>query len=461
MLPEDVLLEIFDWLLNGYTRFDQGSAWQELAHVCRKWRNVVFGSSHRLNLRLVCTDKKPVRKMLDIWPSFPIIISGFDTPNDGDNIVAALERNDRVCDIYLDLNKVSSSLWEKFMAEMQEPFPALRRLDLNAINEADEVSPIDPDSFLGGSAPDLRHLSLRGIPFPGLPKLLSSATHLCTLRLRRIPHPGYISPEAMATCLSALTRLETISLEFQSPRSCPGRGRRHPPPPTRSVLPALTEFDFKGVSEYLDDLVARIDAPLLDRLDIGFFPQLIFHTPRLAQFICRTPNLMAPDEAHLTFYRFKAELTLPLTYGGLKSKFFCRQSDWQLSMLAQVCSSSLYLISSLEHLYIHETEYTFQPNWPDNIEDVQWLELLRPFTTVKTLYLSRDITSRIAPALQELVGERATEVLPALQSLFLEELRPLGRVQEAIDKFVAARQLSNHPTIVVSHWDKEMDKRYS
>jgi len=130
-------------------------------------------------------------------------------------------------------------------------------------------------------------------------------------------------------------------------------------------------------------------------------------------------------------------------------------------MLAQVCSSSLYLISSLEHLYIHETEYTFQPNWPDNIEDVQWLELLRPFTTVKTLYLSRDITSRIAPALQELVGERATEVLPALQSLFLEELHPLGRVQEAIDKFVAARQLSNHPTIVVSHWDKEMDKRYS
>src|SRR6266403_1761049 len=178
MLPEDVLLEIFDWHINDeyeHILIHQGGAWQELAHVCRKWRNVVFGSSHRLNLRLVCTDKKPVRKMLDIWPSFPIIISSFDTLNDGGNIVAALEHNDRVCDIYL--GPISSSLWEKIMAEMQEPFPALRHLNLNATNEAD-VSPIDPASFLGGSAPDLRHLYLGGIPFPGLPKLLSSATHL-------------------------------------------------------------------------------------------------------------------------------------------------------------------------------------------------------------------------------------------------------------------------------------------
>ena len=130
-------------------------------------------------------------------------------------------------------------------------------------------------------------------------------------------------------------------------------------------------------------------------------------------------------------------------------------------MLAQVCSSSLHLISSLEHLYIHEYKAveSLRPCWQDDIENIQWLELLRPFTTVNALYLSRDITSRIAPALQELVGERVTEVLPALQSLFLEELRPSGLVQEAIDKFVAARQHSNRPTIVVSHWDREMDER--
>ncbi|KAN0109365.1 hypothetical protein V8E52_009337 [Russula decolorans] len=36
-----------------------------------------------------------------------------------------------------------------------------------------------------------------GIPFPGLPKLLLSATHLVQLWLANIPHSGYISPEAM------------------------------------------------------------------------------------------------------------------------------------------------------------------------------------------------------------------------------------------------------------------------
>jgi len=170
---------------------------------------------------------------------------------------------------------------------------------------------------------------------------------------------------------------------------------------------------------------------------------------------------MACNEAHVIFSYSLTEIRLPKTYGGLGSNFLCRQSDWQLSMLAQVCSSSLYLISSLEHLYIHEYKAveSLRPCWQDDIENIQWLELLRPFTTVNALYLSRDITSRIAPALQELVGERVTEVLPALQSLFLEELRPSGLVREAIDKFVAARQHSNRPTIVVSHWDREMDER--
>ena len=286
--------------------------------------------------------------MLDIWPPLPIVIWSVNAKTGGDNIVAALTHNVRVCKI--TLYRLPSSLWENALAAMQEPFPALTHLDLLTTDE----KPIVSYSFLGGSAPNLQYLELYGVPFPGLPKLLSSATHLRTLHIHNIPHSGYISPEAMATALSALTSLETFCLSFESPRSHPGRGRRHPSPYTRSVFPALTKFDFKGVSEYLEDLVARVDAPLLDRLDIEFFPQLIFHTPQLAQFICRKPNFMAPDVAQVTFSNFRADLILPLTNGRLELEICCTQSDWLLSMLAQVCSSSLYLISSLEHLYIHE-----------------------------------------------------------------------------------------------------------
>ena len=449
MIPEDALLELFDWYLDD-NDFYNIEAWQTLVHVCRKWRNVVFGSPHRLNLQLFCTGKKPVRNILDVWPPLPIVISGYYRKITGeDNIVAALEHNDRVCRIHLQ--EVSSSLWEGVLAETQVPFPELTEMELHT---SARQPPTVSDSFLGGSAPNLRYLRLSCIPFPGLPKLLLSASHLVTLHLLRIPHSGYISPETMVAALSALTRLKKCCLEFQSPRSCPDRGRRRPPPPARSVLPALTEFVFVGVSEYLEDFVARIDAPLLDRLEITFFRQLIFHTPQLAQFIGRTPNLMAHDEAHAVFSNFKAEFTLPRAIRGLSLEVHCGEADWQLSMMAQICGSSLPLITSLENLYIHENEVnqSLQPRWQDDIENVQWLELLHPFTTVKALYLSRDIATRIVPALGELVGARAIEVLPALQSLFLEELHPLGPVQKAIDKFLATRQLSNHP-IAVSHWD--------
>jgi hypothetical protein len=110
----------------------------------------------------------------------------------------------------------------------------------------------------------------------------------------------------------------------------------------------------------------------------------------------------------------------------------------------------------LENLHIREDVF-LQLGWQGETENAQWLELLHPFTAMKNLYLSKEFTPRIAPALQELVGERVVEILPALQRLFLEEVNPAGPVQEAIEKFVAARQLSGHPIVVspYSPWDEE------
>ncbi len=76
----------------------------------------------------------------------------------------------------------------------------------------------------------------------------------------------------MVTCLAALTRLENLKLKFHTPRPLTDQESRRPPPLTRSVLPALNVLWFKGVSEYLEDLVAWIDAPLLHDLEIIFFP---------------------------------------------------------------------------------------------------------------------------------------------------------------------------------------------
>ncbi len=95
----------------------------------------------------------------------------------------------------------------------------------------------------------------------------------------------------MAALLSVLSSPESLILRFQSPQSRPDWESRRPPPPKRSVIPALNQFTFKGVIEYLEDLVTYIDAPQLDGFRIAFFNQIDFDGPRLAQFISRTPAL--------------------------------------------------------------------------------------------------------------------------------------------------------------------------
>jgi hypothetical protein len=333
---------------------------------------------------------------------------------------------------------------------MQAAFQALVRLRLWSTDEV-----IVPDSFLGGTAPRLRELFLEHIPFPGLPKVLLSAADLVDLRLTEVPYSGHLSPEAMVTCLSALTRLEKLKLKFDTPRPRSDLESRRPPPPTRSVLPALIILWFKGVSEYLEDLVAWVDAPLLDYLEITFFHQLIFDTPQLSQFISRTPTLNVHDQARVIFSDSHVRVTLPGTScRGINLGISCRQSDWQLSSLAQVCSSSFpqALIQTVEHLHLFETRF-LPLHRQDDVENSRMLELLRQFTAVKNLYLSKEFVPRFSPLTQELVERSMIEVLPALQNILLEELDPSGLAQEAIWKFVAARWLSNQ-AIAISHWER-------
>jgi hypothetical protein len=86
----------------------------------------------------------------------------------------------------------------------------------------------------------------------------------------------------------------------------------------------------------------------------------------------------------------------------------------------------------VEVLYI-EYQYSELVSKNDAIEDtLLWLQLLLPFTAVKNLYLSKEFSPSIAAALQDLVGDRIIEVLPSLQNIFVEGLKPSGPFQEII-----------------------------
>ena len=465
-LTDDVLLEIFHFYVDIYQDLDfhrfftfrttgKIESWQSLVHVCRRWRGLVFGSTRHLNLQICWySHGRSARNSLDVWPALPLLILGSVSEASVDNVIAGLEHSDRICQIKLHFSLFSPN--QKLWTAMEVPFPKLAALYLSGRSVV--YGPVLPDSFLGGSAPRLRCFCLNALSFPGLPKLLLSTTNLVTLYLLEIPQFGYISPEVMATCLSTLTSLKSLQLEFRYGQSYPGLKSRRPFPPIRSVLPTLAIFRFKGVNEYLEEFVARIDAPQLHRLSITFIIDIGFNTPELDRFIIRTPILGVYDEARLIFHGRKALVRLRQSHPEsdhrmVEVEISCLKPHRQFASLAQTCTSLLRLLLTL-NLYIDG-----DPNSPfilsDDVKNADWLDLLLPFTAVKNLHLSQIFLPRIAFVLQELAGRRTTEVLPALQSILLEGSHPSNPLLKGIEKFISARQLTNQP-IAISVWYREV-----
>ena len=447
MLPDDILLEIFEFYVDEAPDDTKRGieAWQKLVHVCRLWRNTVFGSPHRLNLRLVCTPETPVRKAMDVWPVLPLCIRGYryDSPESADDTLAALRHSDRIYRLELEVGDLDL---KDFFRAMEVPFPELTYLKFSGNSKDVPISPVVPDSFLGGSAPRLKTLILNHVSFPGFPKLLLSATNLVTLRLHHIPRSGYISSAAMVTCLPMLTSLRQLMIIFPYA----DHKTRHLSRQKRSVLPALTFFEFEGAGKYLKHLVAHVDAPRLKYLKISI--NIRFATP-LLQFVGRTPSLEAPDNARFAFTPSAVRFTLLSHTGIFSMKMYngypFRMTDLRVLTLARVCTSALPLLSTVKNIAFYEPgDPPSQLQWADDIEVTRWLELLQPFTAVKNLYLSEGCGLHIAPALQELVEGRMIEVLPSLENLFISGRQPSGPVHEGIGPFVAARQLT------VSHWDQ-------
>jgi hypothetical protein len=289
---------------------------------------------------------------------------------------------------------------------------------------------------------------VKNISFLGLPNLLSSAAHLVTLRLDKPPRHGIFSPEAMATALSGLTRLEAFWLKFEFSlfQSFDAEGRLLPPP-TRSVLPALVSFTFQGHIEDMEILVARLDTPLLNSLSVTFLDDIDVDAPQLARFISHAPRFRANDQANLVFVDDSGAVNPASRSYGHGGPTVLILSNVSVSLLLHICNPTYPPLSTLERLYIYEIENLY----PEDVEDIQWLEALRSFTAVKDLYLSEQAALLILPHLEEPAHGRTREVLPTLQNIFVEGLQRSGPDQ-GVGEFVAAL----HP-INVSLWNRPTD----
>jgi hypothetical protein len=386
-----------------------------------------------------------VRKRLGCWPAFPLVVDyGYDwdkfiTADDEVNIFTALKQRDRVR--HIDLN-VSNLLMEKLFAVMDEPFSSLTHLSLSSQDgdqdedyeeDHDEDVPVIPSKFLGGSAPRLLEISFSSIPFPTIPAVLSSASDLVKLRLENVPPTPFPSPEAMVACLASLTRLEDISIEFRSELRTTRPDQIRLPPETWAVLPAVTSFSFEGDNTYLDDFVARINTPRLNKIDIKYTEEDLDHqVTELSKFIERS-NLR-PSRFGFAEIFFEARKTTFLLRPQTNPNEFAiaiRITSWggvgaQVADMALMLSQIPSMISHVDRLDIEsESPREIDENLMDHeIMDesmgrVRWLELFHPFIAVKTLRISYQFAERVARVFENSTVETVAQVLPALKSLHL------------------------------------------
>ncbi|KAH8981987.1 hypothetical protein EDB86DRAFT_386218 [Lactarius hatsudake] len=242
-----------------------------------------------------------------------------------------------------------------------------------------------------------------------------------------------------------------IALPSDSDRRSPVTSRPdriHPPPVTRTILPALTSFESKGASKYLEDLVSRIDSPQLNKISIDYLRLVDYRVTQLSKFIDRSvgPKLTLPRRAHLQFYGHSVAFTV---YPHLNP--FRRPSDalvlfqgcnWRVLDMGQLLGH-FPTLTNVVHLNLGSALGPLNHQVED-MGDVNWLHLLRQFSTTHALRLYLEPAVHVPLALEDLPGELVAEVLPSLNFICM-----VSQPASSIKKFIAARKLSGCPVTVV------------
>jgi hypothetical protein len=447
-----------DWPTNGNFKLERDLErwWYKVAQVCQRWRYLVLASPSYLKLSLLCTNGVPLTDMLAHSPPLPLVINyvveyRFEyrnrhplTAKDGEAILLALQHRDRVRRIHLQIPiaKLQRAVWA-----MRDHFPILEHLYIAQHIIKHEMVLMLPRTF---QAPQLRHLILQSVIYPTGSLLLATPAGLVNLSLKNIVPSTYFHPSDLLPWLALMPQLETLGIGFRSRVLDPNTERQllHSPTLTPLTLPNLRWFEFQGVSAYLEALLARLIAPLLQRLKISFF-QLNYTVPHLLQFMSTAENLKF-SSARVIFKKEAVVVTaLPRKgdwlYDASKLVVHCDLLSSQVNSTTRLFNALHQVFSPVEHLTLDHDGHFPQL---DEVIPTQWRELLRLFPNVKNLAVKNGL---------ELLGELSRSLLmdgiePPLGLLpDLNELRIFGGgdTGDRFKPFINARQVSGHPIRLV------------
>jgi hypothetical protein len=214
---------------------------------------------------------------------------------------------------------------------------------------------------------------------------------------------------------------------------------------THVTLPSPRSFGFKGVGVYLEALLPRITAPLLEKLQIIFFNQLTFSVSHLVQFMGTTENLSFRS-AKLTSHR---EAVFLRAYPQERAKIYalylqvcCSHLDWQVSSAAQIFNILSPLFSAVAELTIDHRAHSTSSETHDEADRRFWRDILRSFGNVRRLLVRDGLVKEFSRSLQLDAGESPLELLPALTELSYPRSSDAG---DGFTGFLDARRSAGRP----------------
>ena len=447
-LNDDILLDIFDcYRLDKDNAWNVRLGWCKLSHVCRRWRHLLYECTSHLGMHIKCTNGSPMVDTLDHLPPLPLFVDyrhtgpGFTmlTEQDELGIYNAFRLRDRVC--HIDL-KLPPSILHTVVMLMHEHFPILEHLSLSFSANGENSLPLTLPTLLPAAfvAPNLQHLALPCINPPRRLQFLTSTVSLVTLELTNIQTSSYFRPRLLVTHLQSLPQLKELYIGFSIPILSPSTEMELLNEQGAPVmLPSLKCLSFRGVSAYLESLVAQIKVPRLEQLGITLFYQIAFALLQLSHLINITafkiPSVVVSfyyDEVYVTTVHGSSK------WGSFSFRVICRPLESKISSAAQICHALIPTLSCVEKLMLyHDTERKPAELRNGTINSTTWHDLLRSFTGVKELHISGALVQELSRALQvEEVG---------LDPGFLPNLRSICAVDNMFTLFIDTRKAVGRP----------------
>jgi hypothetical protein len=187
--------------------------------------------------------------------------------------------------------------------------------------------------------------------------------------------------------------------------------------------------------------MTRINAPLLNYLDLHFFyqPRPVLDISQVPRFINCTKHLKRPDHATVEFRDDTFTVDFKLWAGNrlLTLVFSSTGLDKRISLLKQICTQCSPILSNVDELALICYSADSQPSQQ---EAALLLEVLRLFNAVDTLWIDGYIMETVlSEALESVACEGAAEVLPVLDTINVR-----GKWQ-IMSTFIDARWEMGHP----------------